>query len=187
MGSGHAGQRVDPTPAIAMKHRQGPEFDVVMPDAHVDDHVVGVQVAVAVRHHDALGPAGRARCVVDGNEVVLTDLRENGLLAAGRVDERVPGHPVLSGVVFVVRDDPMFHAREGTANLIEDRCVLPIDEDRRDAGMIQDVLVVRGHEAVVQGDENDADLCRRVEAFEEEMRVWAQDADAVPAFQAEVE
>lgn len=187
VGPAHARQRVDPAPAVAMEHRQRPELDVVVVDAEVGDHVVGVQVAVAMRHHDALGSVGRARGVVDRDELVLADLGSGRGLGTRGFEKRVPGLPARRRLARVHGHDPMLHLRQGVADLVEHARVLAVDQHRRDPGVIQDVLVIRGDEPVVQRDEHQADLRRRVEALEEEMRVRAQDADAIAAGQAEVE
>src|SRR4029434_790112 len=53
-------------PAVAMEHRQGPEVAGVEAHLRLDHLAERVDPGTAVRVHDALGPAGRAGGVVDG-------------------------------------------------------------------------------------------------------------------------
>ena len=185
MGAAHAGDGVHAAPAVAVEHRQCPEFNVVVGDAQVGDQAVGVHVAVAVSHHHALGTGGGAGRVVDGHEVILVPL--DGCRSRVRLagDECFPVLPAFRCGAGVLGDDEVAHAREAPTDAIHYVGVLVVHQHHGHAGVIEDVLVVRRHQAVVQRHEHRTDLTRGVEAFQEEMRVGAQDADPVALRHAE--
>ena len=142
MGAAHAGDGVHAAPAIAVEHRQRPEFNIVVGDAQVGDQAVGVHVAVAVRHHHALGAGGGAGRVVDRHEVVLVPL--DGCRSRVRLagDERFPVLPAFRRVPGVLGDDEVAHASEAAADAIHHVGVLVVHQHHRNAGVIEDVLVV---------------------------------------------
>ena len=83
-GAGHRCERPWETPAIAVKHRQGPEIDRMprqVPGEHIADRV---QISTAVMHHHALGVAGGARGVVQADRIpfIFRHLPDMGRIAA---------------------------------------------------------------------------------------------------------
>ena len=107
VGRAHRRDREGAAPAVGVEHRQRPQLDVVVAHAQVGDEVVGVDVAVAVGQHHALGPRGRARRVVDRGDVVLVllDRRRRGRRL--RSDQVVPRRPAVRRVDIVAGDDPV--------------------------------------------------------------------------------
>ena len=71
MGAGQRGDRPRKAPAVAVEHRQGPEIDRMRRNRL--RHLVAerVQIGAAMMVDDALGVAGRARGVVEGDRVPL--------------------------------------------------------------------------------------------------------------------
>src|SRR5439155_16996168 len=79
-------------PAVAVEHRQRPEVVGVEAHPRLDDLAHRVDPGTAMRVHDALGPAGRARSVVDGDGFLL--VLEHGLDRTGGAG----GEEVLVGI-----------------------------------------------------------------------------------------
>ena len=176
-----------PAPAVSVEHRQRPDLDVFVPDAEVGDEVVGVDVAVAVRQHHALRPRRGAGGVVDRSRVVLV-LRNLGRGGGGlTLDQRVPIGPARGrrGVRRRVRRDPVDDGLQVRADLIDHLRVFVVHQDRGHARVVDDVFVVAGHQAVVERHKDGANLSDAVVAFEEIVRVRAEDADAVALLHAE--
>ena len=59
------------TPAVAVKHGEGPEVSRATVDTHLEHFVEGIQIGAAMRVHDALGIAGRAAGVVNADWIIL--------------------------------------------------------------------------------------------------------------------
>ena len=58
-------------PAVAVEHRQRPEVDAVGGHARLQQLAQAVEIGAAVGVEDALGTAGRAGGVIDGDRLVL--------------------------------------------------------------------------------------------------------------------
>ena len=183
VGARHAGQREYASPAVAMKHRQGPQLDIFVSEAVMDDHVVGVQVGISVRHDDALRATRGARGVVDGDGLVLADCGEGRFRRARLRHDFVPVRPAVRSRAFVFCDDPMLDGGQIRSDFIHDLRVFPIHQDGGHAGMVQDVLMIGSDQSVVQWDEDEANLGCRVETLEIKMRVGTEHADALAALQ----
>src|SRR5208337_2886835 len=74
MAPAHRGYRPRETPAVAVEHGQRPEIDGAAGEAVLDDLTDSVHVTAAMGVHHALGIAGGAAGVVDGDDVVLANL-----------------------------------------------------------------------------------------------------------------
>ena len=59
------------TPAVAVKHGEGPEVSRATVDTHLEHFVEGIQIGAAMRVHDALGIARGATGVIDTYRLVL--------------------------------------------------------------------------------------------------------------------
>ena len=81
----------------------------------------------------------------------------------------------------------MLDRRQVRADLVDDAGIFVVGDHNFDAGVVDDVLVVGGDEAEVERHEDGADLGHRVVALEEEVRVGAEQADAVAGHDAERE
>ena len=185
MRCAHRRDREGAAPAVGVEHRQRPQLDVVVRDAQVRDEVVGVDVAVAVREHHALRTRRRAGRVVDRRDVVLVLLDGRSPTCGLLRDQRLPVGPAVGRVAGILRDDPLPHRRQAGADLFDHADVLMVDEQHRDAGVVDDVLVVGGGQAEVERHKNGADLCDAVVALEEEVRVGAEDAHPIAGLHAE--
>ena len=92
IGAGHCRERPRKTPAIAVKHRQGPEIDRMarqVPGQHIADRV---QIGAAMVNHHALGIAGRARGVIQADRIpfIFRQLPDMGRVTAR--DQVLVGH-----------------------------------------------------------------------------------------------
>ena len=81
----------------------------------------------------------------------------------------------------------MAHRGEAGANVVDDPRVLVVHQQDRHARVVQDVFVVRRHQAVVERNQNCADLARGVKTLKEKVGVRTQDADAVVGFHAQTQ
>ena len=185
MGAAHRGERIDTAPAVAVEHRQRPQLDIVVANAEVDDHVVGVEIAIAVRQHHALGPRGGAGGVVDRDDVVLVERDGLGQLGGPCTNQRIPVDPSRRRIAVAARHDPVPHGGQARADPVDHVGVLAVDQHGGDPGVIEDVLVVAGDQPIVQRHENGADETGPVKTLEEEMRVGTENADAVALADAE--
>ena len=187
MGAAHAGEGVHAAPAVAVEHRQRPKLHVLVGDAQMRDQAVGVDGAVAMGEHHALGPGSGAGGVVDGNEVVLAAFhgRRQGFRLIG--DERFPVLPTRWRIALVLRDDEVFHRREIRANVLHHLRVFVVRANDLHASVVQDILVVRRHKPVVERHQHRPDLAGGVEALQKEVRVGAQDAHPIAPAHAQAE
>ena len=71
MGTGERGDGPRKAPAVAVKHRQGPQIDRVLPHAPDQDVAERVQVGAAMVIDDAFRVAGGARGVVERDRVPI--------------------------------------------------------------------------------------------------------------------
>ena len=140
---------------------------------------------VAVGHDHAFGAARGPAGVVDRDGLVLTDLgagrRCRGLAA---FDELVPVEVQPSRRARLPLSRRPNASTFGRSLRISSTTPVYSQSTRTrraHAGMIEDVLVIRRDEPVVQRDENDPDLGGRVEALQVEVGVGAEHADPVAA------
>ena len=161
VGAGHGGDGPGEAPAVAVKHRQGPEIDGVLGHAPGHGVAAGVQVGAAVVVDDALGVAGGAGGVVEGDGVPLVG-REGG--GEGRVaggeegfvgdgaDGRVGG-----GERVVDVDDEGGGVLELGEGFAHHGGVFGVDEDGAGFGVAEDVGDRGGVEPCVEGVEDGAE------------------------------
>ena len=85
IGPGIRRHRPRKAPAIAVKHRQGPQVDRASRHPPVDDVRQGIQIRAAVMVDNALGISGRSRRVIERNRIpfVCGQLPFIGVVAVG--------------------------------------------------------------------------------------------------------
>ena len=84
MGGASRGRRPGEAPAIAVEHGQRPQVDAVGGEPGVERGCERLQVGAAVVVHDALGPAGRAAGVADGQQPALVLAGDGGRAGRGQ-------------------------------------------------------------------------------------------------------
>ena len=94
LGAADRDERPGRAPAVAVEHRQRPEVDAVVRERRVQHLAERVEIGAAVAVHDALGPPGGARGVVD---------RDRGALVVDRPRQNVVSRIVRGGAGQQVR------------------------------------------------------------------------------------
>jgi len=150
VGAGDGGDAPGEAPAVAVEHRERPE--VLRVDAHVGlEHLTDrVDPRPTVGVHDALGPARRARGVVDRERLVfVAEPALDGLRRARREE-------VLVGVA---RGAGVVHAHDRDARQVDrlhEPLELRVDEEEPRARVLEDVGDLVGDESRVDRDEDPA-------------------------------
>ncbi len=160
----HARRRERHTPAVAVKHRQRVQIDVSHRHPGVPSEGGCVHPDIAMGELDPLRTSGRPAGVVDRGRRVLIG-RHGPRLDALREDRRVG---------FVTEDEAVLDvdARNGIGEL-------GIDHQHRRAGMLDDVLDLRGAESKVDGHQHPSEARDPEERHEHARRVLRQDGDAL--------
>ena len=188
MGSAQSGERVDAAPPVAVEEWKRPEFDIVVANSEVGNQVVGVQYEVSVREHHALGPGCRSRGVVDRDEVVFGEFRGWGGDWRGCLYPPIPVHPVFRRRrIACSRGNEMLDRGQLVADFVHHPGVLGVGKHDSNAGVIEDVGVIRSDQSVVQGNEDGPNLAGAEKALEEVVRIRTQDADPISGANAEFE
>ena len=184
-------QRPGKAPAVAVKHRQGPQIDRIPADLRVDGVVQCHQRGAAVVIDDALRIAGRARGIVQRKRVPFVP-RPGGLeirVAAGdegRVilgaDGRTLGMGCVSGIFGVVIVDHQRPHRGHRQRLGHDRCELAVHDHHLRLGMVELEGDLRRVEAGVHGMQHRAVSHRHaVMRLDHRRRVRQHDRDRIAA------
>ncbi len=71
VGAAHGSHAPGEAPAVAVKHRKGPQIDRIMDEIALQHFPYGVEVGAAMMVHDALGKPGGAAGIVDGGYLVF--------------------------------------------------------------------------------------------------------------------
>ena len=125
--------------------------------------------------HDALGARGRAAGVVDRQQVVFVYLRSDEVGRRG-------GDLVLvidPAVARALQGDELARFGDAVADAVYGVEVVAVNADDAGAAVVDNVGEVVGGEAVVDGDEDRAELRDRVEGFELGMGVGRDVGDAI--------
>src|SRR5262249_39444085 len=135
----------------------------------------------------ALWTGGGPGRVDDRGGVVFVLLNGRGRRVRLLANKGVPVGPTVRGdsVRPRVGGDPVHDSLEVRTDPIDDAGVFVIAEDGGHARVVDDVLVIRGDQAIVERHEDSANLRDTVVALEEVVRVGTKDADAVARLYAE--
>ena len=149
-------------PAVAVKHRQRPQVRAVAIEPHVRHHRERLQVRTAVVIHHALGFAGGAARVVDGEHPALVG---DGLHVRRRIREPSFVFIVAAGAHELQRaaGSPCDVARDGFQLMV-------VDEYLRVA-VLDDVGEFTRREALIERDQHHARQRHAVVRFEEHVGI----------------
>ena len=144
-------------PAVAVEHRQRPEVHGARAVLRVDHLAQRVEVGAAVGVDDALGPAGRARGVVDRDRVQLVLHRPRQRVVRAALEQVGVGRPrLVAARPLIGHGDDLAHRREPVRDRVERRPQLLVDHEQLRAGVVADVGDFLRGEAGVDRDEHRA-------------------------------
>ena len=135
-------------PAVAVEHRQGPQIPSVEAHLRLEHLAERVDPRSPMRIHDTLGPARRARGVVDRKHLffVLQPALDRRRRAAGeKILVRISG---VTGVVHA------HDAQAGERQRLHQRLELGVDEEELRAGVLEDVADLVRAEPRIDGDQH---------------------------------
>ena len=147
-------QRPRRAPAVAVEHRQRPQVDAVVGVPRVQQLAQGVEIRAAVAVHDALGPPGGARRVVDRDRgALVVDRPRQGVVSqivrgsAGqqvRVRDRARDRVAGGRAVRVDDGDDRAHGLQRGDHGRDGRRERGVDHEEHGAGVVADVADLLG-------------------------------------------
>ena len=165
MGSAHRRDRPGKTPAVAVKHRQGPEMGAGRPQSSAQRLAESHQIGAAMMANDALGIAGRSRGVVEGDRLPLVVGHPDRRIRIAAGNEVLVLDPVAFRRVARLRRADFDQGR-GMPDLCQgrlgDRHQFGIDQEGLALGMLQDECHRLRIEPVVDRVEDAARHGRRI-------------------------